>query len=170
MEKIKHTGADDGDCQCEFCKDPQGTIKKEKEMIEKCGWISHYVFDDSKYPFRTNAHTHGLDKKYKYNFQICLRIDPKLVNSLFWSIVRQLEDGVVFVPGKKYGKIIASFDVMFAYAYSTENEVVLRLILPDEKGDFHSALYGQQWQGTYSKLKDDGTLTNKFGMNEFNPK
>jgi len=123
-------------------------IKKE------IGWVVHYVFGDDKYPNSTNAHTHGFETKYKHlNIQICLNIDPQIVNSIFWGISRLLDSGKKFSPEKKYANIIEDMNVMFAYAKSN-NELVLRLILPDEKGNLRSEMkiFKEQWDGVIPHL------------------
>jgi hypothetical protein len=139
-------------CKCELCKDLAGIAKRMDDWKKKYGWFYHYVFDDSSFPFNTNAHTHGFDTKYGHrNIQICLSIPPESVGGIFWAIAARLDAGVRFVPDKRYDEIIQDFDVQFAYAYSND-VIVLRLIAPDEKGDFYSEPYKQQWEGTFKNL------------------
>lgn len=118
-------------------------------MKEEIGWTVHYVFGDTDYPNNTNAHSHGFETKYNHlNIQICLNIDPEIANGIFWSISRLLDAGKKFSPAKKYANILQGVNVMFAYAKSNE-EQVLRLIIPDVHGNLHSEMkaYKEQWDG-----------------------
>lgn len=142
------------ECECDFCKNFEATKKKEAEMMKQCGWIVHYVFDDTSCPFNTNAHTHGLETKYKHlNIQICMPMKQEAAHGIFWNIVRRIEAGDKFIPGKRYDKIIVNYDVMFTYSFNdNKDEVLLRLIFPDANGRFDTAPFNKQLEGTFNNL------------------
>lgn len=144
MKKKHKTG-----CKC--CDEGKEAVETfEKEMIAKCGWYAHYVFDDDTYPFKANYHTHGLPQKYGHtDLQICLPIPADTVQSVFWDVVRRIEKGETFKAGDTAFDIIQNYPVTFIDAVELDRKV-LRIIFPDKTGCIDKAEieepYEKQWQ------------------------
>lgn len=108
--------------------------KQEKEMMDKYGWVVHFVFPSSEEDFFANYHTHGLKENFNHlDLQFVLPMERSLIHSLFHDIVDNIKDGVNYQEGKRYNNIIQRFDVKFKKFKDGERQV-LRLLLPDENG------------------------------------
>lgn len=145
MVKKKHkTG-----CKC--CDEGlEATQAFEKEMIAKCGWYAHFVFDDDTYPFSVNCHTHGLLEKYGHtDLQICLPIPDKVAHAVLWDVVRRIEKGETFKTGDTAFDIIQNYPVTFIDAMELDRKV-LRIIFPDKTGCIDKKEieepYEKQWE------------------------
>jgi len=128
---------------CAACNAPdlEAFFKKQREIMERVGWIVHYVLDheEKAVPF-VNAHTHGILEKYGHaDLQICLAtrlgVPTDVIHQMLHAVVRQIEDGVVFAAGHKSGEVMEGYDVKFVDAEENGRHV-LRVLLPDNRGAF----------------------------------
>lgn len=126
------------DEECACCKDGvEETLRRQAELIEKVGWFSHIVPDQTAY----NYHTHGLPELLNCpDLQVLLPIDPNKTHSLITSMINEAkEKAISFKAGEKF--VVPNFKsatgdliVLFVKAREGDREV-LRVILPDKKGN-----------------------------------
>jgi hypothetical protein len=121
--------------------------------MRKYGWEAHVVEDDPSSPNGMNYHTHGLREKYGHaDIQCVLRIPPQKIHDVVWGIVREIEQGRVFEAGKRYDHVLADMDVTFVEATECERKV-LRLILPDAKGELDEARMTPEYAEQYATTR-----------------
>jgi hypothetical protein len=110
---------------------------KEKFMMEKYGWVVHFVFDtNGELDGLANIHTHGLLENFNHkDFQIVLPLDSKDSHPLLVGIVNQIKDGRKFEADIATSNVIYNYDVFFK-EFKEKDRTVLRLILPDPNGKF----------------------------------
>lgn len=135
MTTKKHNSSE---CKCFSCQNgPEAMEKKELELIQKHGWYGHFVEDDKKCPYSINAHTHNLKEAYNHkDLQVCLNIDPAIINALFASVVDEIKKGAKFESGKEYDNIFKGvFKAKFIDAFECGRQV-LRLLIPDPNGKY----------------------------------
>lgn len=107
----------------------------EQDCLEKCGWYTHYVFDDKGFPGGANNHTHGLVESFGLpDLQICFPIPGDICHGILWAAVKVMQDGVEFEKGKEYEDILHDYKVMFTPATESGRDV-MRMILPDKDGN-----------------------------------
>lgn len=110
--------------------------KDQQPLMEKYGWVGHYVFDDIKCPFETNYHTHGLQENFGHkDIQICVPADQHALHGIANLIVNRIKGGEVFEPGKVYTDILAGGLKTYFIEAKELGRPVLRLILPDKNGE-----------------------------------
>lgn len=136
-------------CECEICKTGIDAFqKKQKESIDKYGWVAHYVSNDPTTPYEMNIHTHGLAEKFNHkDLQICLLLNQNTAHFILANIVDRIKKGEVFEAGKEYDNIIKKYSVIFAEAEECERPV-LRIIFPNPDGSFNGGIAEGQMIGT----------------------
>ena len=120
----------------------------EKKMLKKYGWYAHYVFDDDTCPYNVNIHSHGLNKYNHSDIQICFRLEKETAHAILTCIIDRIKNGEKFETGWYYAGIIMNYNIEFAEAEEFGRKV-LRIIFPDENGDFHGK-YKKQLDGCKS--------------------
>lgn len=140
MEKVHAKG-----CPCNIC-----TLEKQQEEdLAKSGFCVHLVFNDSDFPYRTNAHTHMVYESFGHlDIQLCLDIPVETISAVMHNIVDRIKAGERFLPQNKYSELIENFPVLFEFAYETDR-LVLRVICPDESGSFKGK-FKSQYEGTFT--------------------
>lgn len=139
---MKHTA---GKCKCFACENgAEALVKKEAELIQKNGLYRHFVQDDEKCPYGVNAHTHNLKEAYNHkDLQICMNIQPEILNGLFTRIVDEIKKGKKFESGVEYDNIFSGgFKAKFIDAFENGRQV-LRLLIPDPNGKYEGK-YAEQ--------------------------
>jgi hypothetical protein len=104
----------------------------KKQMAEH-GWYCHMVGPDET--GMSNYHTHGLKESFNHpDLQFVLPIRPDIAQGILSDMVKSIEEGEKFEPGKRYSRVIRNFDVAIISA-SESGRQVLRIILPDPNGN-----------------------------------
>lgn len=135
--------------ECEACKNGIEALReKEQALLKNPGWFVHFVFDDEKYPFNTNFHTHGLLENFNHtDLQICLPAPPETSHNIMTNIVEMIKEGKTFEAGKKYPDILGN-DLLISFLESEEGgRPILRLICPEKDGTFRGQLVNKQIVG-----------------------
>lgn len=105
----------------------------EREMLERAGFFSHYVFPNDREAFLVNAHTHGLSEIMGHpDLQIVLPLSIEEVNRIFNVIVKEIKAGRKFKSGDRYDNVYKDCEVMLWEA-ENEHRRVLRIIVPDAR-------------------------------------
>ena len=119
--------------------------RKQAAMLEKYGWMVHYVFDDDESPNRTNYHTHGIADNFNHpDLQICLPIQPEVAHGLFEAAIDNIKKGVAYTANIEYDNILAGgFKVKFMETQDGSRKV-LRMLIPDENGKYEAPFYKEQ--------------------------
>lgn len=126
----------------------------QQEQMQKCGWFTHYVFDDGSGQLKlhngVDFHTHGMDETYHHlDFQIVFPISEKIVNSIFWGFADLLKEGNQFASGDRVSGIIKNYDVLLLEVENGGRRV-LRIILPDVDGNLEEkdlkGVYAAQYE------------------------
>lgn len=119
--------------------------KKQAAILEKYGWMVHYVFDDDEFPNRTNYHTHGISDNFNHpDLQICLPIQPEVAHGLFEAAINNIKKGLVYDANIEYDNILAGgFKVKFMETQDGSRKV-LRMLIPDENGGYDAPYYKEQ--------------------------
>jgi len=110
--------------------------EREKQMMEKFGFVIHFVFgDDGNTP--ANIHTHGLTKSFDHpDLQCVVHLPSETAYAIFHNIVNQIRGGRKFKPGDIVPDILNNYNITFIWATEGEKDrVVLRMILPDKDGN-----------------------------------
>lgn len=129
----------------------------EKACIEKSGFYVHLVPNDSDYPTKFNAHTHGLnhlkvkDKIIKHHdLQMVCPVPDGLIMYVFHAVVALIKEGNVFKDGDISNEVLEDMPIKFVTARECDRDV-LRIIMPDEKGCVERG----EMTAPYSKQYDD---------------
>lgn len=113
-------------------------MQKEKELMDKYGFVIHNVFPDSEDEILWSHHTHGLKENFNHiDLEIVLPMSPNLAGSIFHGMVSSIKEGESFENKLISGKVIKNFDVQLVKV-SDEKRELLRIILPDKNGRFPS--------------------------------
>lgn len=111
-------------------------LEEQEEMLEKHGWVVHFVFEsyEGELNGMANIHTHGLKENFDhYDLQIVLPVKPELAHSVLSGIAEAIKEGRTFKPEVLTKGVLRNFDVIFRVYEEAEREV-LRLFLPDPNG------------------------------------
>jgi hypothetical protein len=143
------------DCECAGCRDGIKAVQdRQREMMEKHGWIVHYVTHDHDCsPTGVNIHTHGLPEKFGHlDIQIVCPLSQMVAHGVLYNCVAKIKEGKTFVPGEVVeGLVTNGYKVKFVQAREMGRDV-LRLIIPDksnnvERGDLTHP-FAIQYEGT----------------------
>lgn len=105
----------------------------EYKLIAQHGFIIHAVM--SPFDQTANIHTHGLVTTFDHpDFQCVVPLPPETINGIFHNLVNEIRGGRKFKAGEIVSKILEKFKVTFVWA-TEGNRDVLRIILPDNKGN-----------------------------------
>ena len=134
-------------------------MASRQNLLEKHGWLIDAVFDmegcETKCETGTgcDVHTHGLQESFNHpDLQCVLSVDPKMIHSIFCTIVDKIKDGQIFRSGKCYEDILkGGFKVRFVSAKQGDREV-LRMILPDKHGKLHKSLMEESFKIQYNGI------------------
>ena len=143
------------------------TTPVEKETCPQCGcrekheWVIHYVnnevcgvcSEENTKPISKNAevniHTHGLFENYDHlDIQVSLPLQPKIICGLINDLGFKIKDGQKFSHGQRFSELIQNMDVVFYEARDGERKV-LRLIIPDEKGNLERNKMNKDYQNQF---------------------
>lgn len=115
---------------------------KNDELMEKYGWVVHYVaHPGEEWDGFMNAHTHGVKEKFNHlDLQIVFPLPYEIGMGIFHNIVNQIEEGKTFESctegGGNYSEILDGYDVCFLKVKEEETgRELLRVILPDVDGN-----------------------------------
>jgi Domain of unknown function (DUF4262) len=119
--------------------------KQHAELLERHGWVAHYVMDDAAYPNRTNYHTHGLPENYNHqDLEICLPVRQEHAHAIFSAVVGRIKEGFVFKAGQTYNNILAGGVSVTFKEVNSDGILRLRILLPDENGRYEAPFYKEQ--------------------------
>lgn len=122
------------DCLCGSC-----AVKHDVDVLT----------DDESCPYSINCHTHQLWEKYNHlDIQVCLALSPEILKKIIAMAAEKVAGGVRFMPQHQYTGILPNLPVLFEFSYDG-GRLVLRMILPDERGAFKGAFKGQ-YSGTFT--------------------
>ena len=146
---------------CSVCRGEMDVDRWAAEQIEKYGWYYHVVSDDPnpRLPTGFNAHTHGLPDKYDHrDFELVFPLleQQRVVNSIFWCLVKRIADGEKFEPGD-VSQIIKNYNIRLVLTPGLtprQNCKVLRIILPDSQGKLDE----DELCGIFAAQYQQGTL------------
>lgn len=132
----------DKKCRCVICElGMEEAKRREREQMEKCGWIAHIMEDDPCTPYHFNYHTHGLKESFDHpDLQIVLTLKSEIAHSIVSEVVEHIKEGKKFKHGDLASGIIRAADpdkeylVLFINAVEN-NRNILRIILPDVEGN-----------------------------------
>jgi hypothetical protein len=146
------------DCGCPLCNGMSldDLIAQNERLMEKYGWFYHVVVGEDG----MDVHTHGLQETYNHvDLQItfplhkCVQTKEQLedlVHSILWAFAKRIDQGEIFSAGERVSEIIKKFDVKLVLA-TENNRPVLRIILPDAKGNLDkeqlTGIYLNQYEG-----------------------
>ena len=146
-EKLKCNGPN---CACSH-HSMEEIMQWQTDMIAKHGFYIHYTPGENL--SLCNFHTHGiLENLLHPDFQIVVPISPKAAYNIIWTLVDMVKEGHRFNAGDKVDKVIQNFPITFIVAEECEREL-LRLILPDKKGNLSKEDIEGAFTLQYSKLK-----------------
>lgn len=128
---------------CQGCEDPLFEHDQwAKGCMDKFGFYVHLV--------EFNMHTHGLENTFNHpDLQIVLPLHPLMAHQLIHDVVGLIRKGTAIQPGVRYSKIIKNLDVTFIEATETGRKV-LRMILPDTKGNLDKACLTGEYAEQYN--------------------
>lgn len=118
----------------------------EEKLMNKYGWIMHYVFDC---PTETGVdiHTHGLVDSFNHQeIQMTLPLNDSVANKIITNCVNKIKSGMVFESGHDYADIIESYQVRFVTVGDN-----LRMILPDEDGNLDKETMDKMFAAQYGE-------------------
>ncbi len=106
--------------------------EENQKLLDKQGWF--YDYEEAESPL-ANIHTHGLVENLSHtDFQIVLKLDDELIQTLFHSIIENIKGGYTYYEGRS-NKVIEDLEVEFK-KFQEDGREVLRLIIPDQDGRF----------------------------------
>jgi len=150
---INHVDDEHGE-KCESCGcDIEAAEERAAKSLEEYGWYAHLVYNDPKYPYNCNIHTHGFQANFSHpDLQICMPLDPQVVQGVLIGALKQIEEGAKFEVGQiAYNFIKEGYPVTFARSEECGREV-LRIILPDQNKnldpDTMAPEFSEQWLNT----------------------
>lgn len=112
--------------------------QKQKELIEKYGFVIHNVFPSSENEILWSHHTHGLKENFNHtDLEIVLPIDPQIVGSVFHGMVDLIKDGESFENKLTSDKVIKNYSVQLVKVSDGQRDLI-RVVLPDVNGKFPS--------------------------------
>lgn len=112
--------------------------QKQKELIEKYGFVIHNVFPSSEDEIFWSHHTHGLKENFNHmDLEIALPIDPQIVGSIFHGMVDLIKDGESFENILISDKVIRNYNVQLVKVNDGQRDII-RIVLPDVNGKFPS--------------------------------
>ena len=131
-------------CQCLQCMIGKTAFAAhENAVMEKYGWLVHYVFDTNPY----NIHTHGLPENFgQPDFQIFANLSQTTAHAILVDLFLRVKSGEKFETGKKYNDVLKGYDLKFELAKENDR-IVLRLIFPGKDGKFEGEFYESQLTG-----------------------
>lgn len=143
-------------CECEQCKRAkevgmEQALQERKDweagLLEKHGWYSHAVIGLDAHGM-CNFHTHGLNP----DFQVVLPVDPIIAQGILHNLADRQKEGEVMKDGDTLDKVIKDFPVKLVKAVEGDDHPVLRVILPDEKGQLEYAKMKKPYRNQYLGL------------------
>lgn len=153
-----------GKCRCAVCELVEAGMTREEaeekrrqwemEKMAEYGWIAHFVGDDSDSPTGYNVHTHGLVESFDHpDLQIVCPMPEQLAHKLLCNLVSQItEEGKKFKAGDVVERVLGQ-------GYKTKlvdaqecGRPVLRLIMPDEKGNLDVDKLEESYRIQYADL------------------
>ncbi len=149
---------DHENCECYICKNGLEKAREwERECMEKYGWYCHFIFDDKDSPYGRNVHTHGMPLSFGHlDLQIMGAISDKLSHTVLCRVVERIEKGEKFKDGDKIKGIANdTMDILFVKIRENDRDV-LRIILPDPKGNVDADKIDSHWVGQYHDVEPRG--------------
>lgn len=141
-------------CNCGGC--PSSTrgkdIKKwEEEQLQEHKFFWHYV-PPKPGEAAINIHTHGLEQTLKHlDLQLVAPIDLEVCAGILHDVVLLIKEGLVLKSGEDINNVLKGMPVG-VLEVSEDDRKVMRLILPDEKGNVTSGLISPPWDIQFEAL------------------
>lgn len=130
---------------------------EEEGFLESHGWYSHLVFSEDSATRWVNYHTHGLSELYgQLDFQFVLPLDRSTLHALATILVDRVKKGERFADGMRVSGVARKYDVLLFKTTESQknNRSVLRVILPDEKGNLDRATISGIFAMQFQELPD----------------
>ena len=119
-------------------------------MKKKVDWIWHYVTNgipcdmcgkiENGFPeFICDAHTHGMKKYGHLEFQVVVNYGPEEIGRLLNEMGRRVQNGERFMDGDVVKGLYLDCDIVLKEIPDSNNEPVLRLIIPDKENHMPEA-------------------------------
>lgn len=143
--------------RCVVCEDGLGAlVERERQMMEEHGWYIHAVQDDKQFPFKFNAHTHGVTENFNHpDLQIVFPLQFGVINSLLKIVIDRIKEGERFEPGKRYSEICGDdYEVVFVETEEGGRKV-LRMIIPDVDNGLDPSVMQSPFEEQFSDLGEN---------------
>ena len=119
-------------------------------------WEIHYVLDDFDFKTdRCDAHTHGVDKDH-LELQVTVCLDPDTMGYILNVVGLLIKKGYKFTDGDLLFGLFEdeSMALGFREIVNYDNKPILRIIVPDEKGNVYvgaEGIFGEQEYTPYTE-------------------
>jgi hypothetical protein len=142
------------ECKCAVCEGRVADLKAwEQEMMEKYGWLQHYISEDPDLPCGINHHTHGLPRTYGHlDLQLVGPLEMEVGGGIFCDIVNRIRSGERFKDGDVLVGILQNGYLIKLIAAKECGRDVLRVILPDKKNRLDEERMDQPWVRQFACL------------------
>lgn len=141
----------------------------EQEKLAEHGWIVHFVDGDNSSPTGVNVHTHGLMENYDHpDFQIVIPIPPQIIHPILEGLVDRVKEGERFVADELVDEVLHGYQVKMVEAAEC-GRTVLRVILPDQKGNLDSWSIEDPYLRQYGDLVELPEIDPKFRPAKWTP-
>lgn len=110
--------------------------KKEREMVDKYGFMVRYVFEteQSEFDGLANIYTVGLPETQSHlNVQVVLPLPQNIVHGVISSLVHLIQSGQSFKDGDQSFEVLDGMWVSFK-EFDNMGQKMLRIMLPDAEG------------------------------------
>lgn len=137
---------------CEISRTSIDAVREKRaEHIRKYGFTIDMVFP-TKEGETWNYHTHGVKESWDHpDFQLVLNIGQRNAMGIFHLLVDKIKEGEKFMVGIDYDCIAEGFPTRFISAKECGREV-LRLIVPDPKGNLDENKMDSEYAAQYQNL------------------
>lgn len=180
---MKHNSSSKEKCKCKQCQMVEEALAEgltaedareryrafEQEKLAEYGWIVHSVGDDSDSPTGFNVHTHGLVENFDHpDFQIVIQMPPQYIYAILEGLVDRVKEGERFSADEMVDDVLHGFQVKMVEATEC-GRTVLRIILPDKKGNCDSWTMEDPYLRQYGDLVELPELAEKFKPKKWSP-
>lgn len=146
------TDSHEPECRCVIFGGGEGAAEKLRQQGALCmlehGYYVHYVFDGMEDSEFVDIHTHGLTESFGLpEMQLVIPLEGNIAYGVLEDAVRSAKENP-FVPGEiRYGIVRGMAIAVALIPDFSPDELILRIILPDAKGDVSSLASGPfGWQ------------------------
>lgn len=123
---------------------------------EDIDWKIHYVLDDFDFKTdRCDAHTHGVSKDH-LELQVTVCLDPDTMGYILNVLGLLIRKGYKFTDGDLLFGLFEDESMALGFREITnyDNKPILRIIVPDEKGNVYvgaEGIFGEQEDTPYTE-------------------